>query len=123
VTAIAETTVETDTAAGPLAEIIKRVSLSLARSTRPTTTLSNGPSTPCRLPQTACCGSRRAIELLAVLSPEQSKKWRRGRSVAASLFRLAVLRAPSRFLFDEPDIEEIDAALAELRARRNGTAG
>jgi hypothetical protein len=26
-----------------------------------------------------------------------------------------------RFLFDEPDIEEIDAALAELAAHRNGT--
>jgi hypothetical protein len=28
-----------------------------------------------------------------------------------------------QFLFDDPDIEEIDVALDELRARRNGTAG
>jgi hypothetical protein len=26
-----------------------------------------------------------------------------------------------RFLFDDPDVEEIDAALDELAARRNGT--
>jgi hypothetical protein len=28
-----------------------------------------------------------------------------------------------RFLFDKPDVDEIAAALAELRARRNGSAG